>query len=685
MDGSSGPDCLHCGARLEPLTERGSLECLRCWVALAQGLEPPRVAGYQQLDALGEGGSASVYLAREPGTNRLVALKIAREDAPHAALIFRAELKAAAKLDRRYVVPVLTGGQGVDGRAYLVMELMENGTLTEAVAIGRFSQRREILELVCKLARAVQHAHGRAVLHCDLKPENILFDSEGEPRIGDFGLAQDLDHGGSAGETCGGTRGWMSPEQARRKAPRAGSDTEAGSDVLTVASDVFSLGVLLYWLLARRLPFGDGEDFAERVASEPTPSPIQSRFMARELDWEASAVCARAMAKAPTDRYASAAELGDDLTRALAGQPIDAERTRPLRRVAKWVRRHRLLSLAAIQLVLLLLYLPLVPLLVVSESHGVLTESNSNAALHQAGAVMNEVRAFAERLQRVAEDPEVQRLVNEPVPVTPQGLARHGSSDVDNLTIFSLDGLLRARWPSPAQVQNHLDVSWRDYFLGAVRLGHDRARQVRVARTIRSTVDGQVKVEIATPMFDGNGAFVGVLAGARRTRSTFGDLQMSCVLGGSCVTALLSSRDRDGPSAAQPQALSVVAAPGLKLGTEAALDLSLSQRICRKLGCTPAPSHQLSRALGQSVLIEDYIDPVSNARSIGAFAAVGGTGLVVSVSTPVSAARDLTDRMLHKARSYLGVPLLLGLGLFGALLAVGLVLPARRIDTGQPE
>jgi serine/threonine protein kinase len=95
-------------------------------------------------------------------------------------------------------VPVLSGGQDADGRAYLVMELMESGTLTEAIAIGRFGQRREILELMCKLARAVQHAHSRAVLHCDLKPENILFDSDGEPRIGDFGLSQDLDHGGSA-------------------------------------------------------------------------------------------------------------------------------------------------------------------------------------------------------------------------------------------------------------------------------------------------------------------------------------------------------------------------------------------------------------------------------------------------------------------------------------------------------
>jgi hypothetical protein len=71
MDGSSGPDCPRCGARLEPLDERGSLDCVRCWFALAQGSEPPRFAGYQRLDVLGRGGSAVVHLAREPGANRL--------------------------------------------------------------------------------------------------------------------------------------------------------------------------------------------------------------------------------------------------------------------------------------------------------------------------------------------------------------------------------------------------------------------------------------------------------------------------------------------------------------------------------------------------------------------------------------------------------------------------------------
>ena len=109
-------------------------------------------------------------------------------------------------------------------------------------------------------------AHGRAVLHCDLKPANILFDSQHEPHIADFGLARTIEASGSFGEAWGGTRGWMSPEQV-----------DKGS--IDNKSDVFTLGVFLYWLLCGTLPFGQGDDFDELVRQgQPKPIPPQRRW-----------------------------------------------------------------------------------------------------------------------------------------------------------------------------------------------------------------------------------------------------------------------------------------------------------------------------------------------------------------------------------------------------------------------
>lgn len=134
------------------------------------------------------------------------------------------------------------------------------------------------------------------------------------------------------------------------------------------------------------------------------------------------------------------------------------------------------------------------------------------------------------------------------------------------------------------------------------------------------------------------------------------------------MTELLGPRDRDSPGP-RPTAISVVAAPGLEAGTEITWDLALGRTICAQLGCTPAPRDQFQARTGARPVVADYVDPVSHMASIGSFAPVGGTGLVVVVATPRSAVRELTDRMLRKARSYLGVPMLLAGVLLGALLA----------------
>lgn len=623
------------------------------------------IAGYRLLSVLGEGGCGVVYLARELGSERLVALKIAKPDAPLAELLFRNEIKNACKLTHPNIVGVLAGSQTESGQAFLVMELMENGTLSEAVAIGRFRERRAILELVLKLARALEHAHRYFVLHCDLKPENILFDANDEPHLADFGLAQlTNDAELSQPVSFGGTRGWMSPEQARNKLARV----EPGT--LTTASDVFSLGIVLYWLLRGELPFGNGVSFEERVQFEPAPSPVPHRRWAADLDWELAVICQGAMAKDPGDRYRSAAELADDLERACNGLPISAERGLPARRLAKWVRRHKLLALVGVLLGLFVLYLPVVPFLVLEQSRSVLIEQSSNAAVYQAGAVMNELRAFAERLQRIAADGHIQQLVEHPELVTvPVAIPRHVGSGFENLVVFSTDGVLLGRMRKSENLPLGFSYAFRDYFEGAMRLGREGRHQVYVARALRSKSSGQMALDLSLPLFGKTGEFVGFLSGSRELSSTFGAVQMNCAGGGNCMTALLGPRDRDLAGVPMPSNLSVVAAPGLAPGAEVAWDLTLGKTICARLGCTPAPRDQFQARSGVRPVVADYIDPISHIASIGAFAPVGGTGLVVVVSTPRSAVRELTDRMLQKARSYLGTPTLLGVVLLGALLA----------------
>ena len=325
-------------------------------------VELPRVPGYELDEVLGEGGAGTVYLASEVAADRLVAVKLAKT--ADAELVFREEMRCARKLVHPRIVRALASGRTAEGRGFLVLEYVPGGTLAEAVEAGRCSEPRDVLGLMLEVTRAVQHAHEHAVLHCDLKPENILLDAHDMPRVSDFGVARRLRVGASAekystseGACLGGTIGWMSPEQTRLV---GNSDPEAFSE-LTVASDIFSLGVLLYWLVARALPFGDGADFIARVQHE-RPAPCTSaRPNWKSWAWEIEAVCQRCMNKQRQNRYSSAAELGDDLQRLLSGLAISAEHPMLARRAAKWVRRRPLAAVAVTLLPLLVLYLLVLP------------------------------------------------------------------------------------------------------------------------------------------------------------------------------------------------------------------------------------------------------------------------------------------------------------------------------------
>jgi eukaryotic-like serine/threonine-protein kinase len=687
MDGSHepgpGPVCPRCGAELH---DADAAECVGCWFSLIDGRGARSVGNYRLLGEIGQGGSAVVFLAERIEKGDLFALKLARPEAQHAHLAFQNELSNARRLQGSSagVVGVVDHGRSERGDAFLVLQLMEGGNLMDAVAAGKFANRRDALALVGKLAHMLASAHGRAVLHCDLKPDNILFDAKSEPHLADFGVAQQLaSPGSSKAIALGGTRGWMSPEQARGLSTNSVPPGEGSAIApLTVASDVFSLGVILHWLLTGEQPFGAGADYEERVQFQEAPPCVPPRRLARELEAECASICRRALQKDPARRYQTAAQLAEEINRALAGRPLLSEGARPLRRLALWVSRHKLLALAALELSLLLFYLPLVPLLVLGQSRAVLVEQNANAALHQAGAVMNELRDLSERLTNMAEQPEIQALAHHSGLYLPSPeLGRFATPDIDNLIVFSTDGSARARWPLLRIYPRTDDFSFRDYFRGAAGLAGEGRRELYVSRVIRSQTTGHLDLEVVTPMYDAAGKWIGVAAGARPARSTFGAVQMNCAGGGACLTGLLAARDRDDAGAPQPPGISFVAAPELRTGQEVALDTALSRKICERIGCAPAPRAQFTARANVQPLVENFLDPVSGRAMLGAFAPVGGTGLVVVVATPISAERELTNRMLEKARAYLGVPLLVGAVLFVTLLA-SLRLRGARLTAG---
>lgn len=657
--------CARCGGPLSQ-TAYGEV-CTVCVFGAGLGSDSDgRVGPYELLQSLDQGGTSTVYIAQKHGEHDgLVALKLARPEVlenAEAVVAYRngARIQKALR-DLPNIVSTYEIGTHADGRPYSVMPLLEGGTLADAENRASRTDPLATLALMIKLARAVQLAHERGVLHCDLKAANILFNVQGEPFITDFGLGRimataELTRGASF---RGGTPGWMSPEQAQQQE-------------LTTASDVFSLGVMMYWLLSGVMPFGEGDDSLRRVTSEPA-APL-STLHAGRLRWELDQICARVLQKQPQERYRSAAELADDLVRAHDGLPIDAERRRPVRRAVKWMRRHKIAALAGVELSMLLLYLPLMPLPVVGEVKHAIRDQISFSAVAQAGAVMNELRASAHRLQQAALAPEVQSLVSySDVYAPPSALIERVGAE-DALSVFSADGTLRARWPEPRIPWPSLAFGFRDYFQGQLRIAEAGRHDVYVARAFHSTGDEEAMLGLSTPLY-ADGEYIGALLGRTRARATFGAMQMGCGKSGTCLSALLGPRDRDVASESMPTSIYVLAAPGVADGQEVMLDDSLARMICARFDCQPAPFDQFEQAAQpQPIILDDYEDPLSHHRSMAALAPVGRTGLIVVVAAPNHALYALTERVTDRITTFLWVPLLLGL----LLLAAATLRPEQR-------
>jgi len=629
--------CPTCDGDVLP-TVSGEL-CGACLLTAAVSDERRFVGDYELFQKLGEGGMAEVYLAKHVGSDEVVALKLAK-----AAVIagagglawFLQQARTEASLHHPNIVRVLAAGTHA-GQPFLVMPLMDEGTLADEHNTVRFARPDLRLKLVLKIARAVQFAHERGVLHCDLKHENILFDSALEPHVSDFGLARTLDGTKAAADSRirGGSRGWMAPEQVRGEA-------------LTTASDVFALGVMLHWITAREFPFGNGEAFEARVLDETPPPP--SRWTP-ELDWGLLAIAHRALQKAPEQRYESAAALADDLERLQQGQCIRGWHVPPWGRAFHFARSRPGLRNA---ILLLLPCFALIALLVSrsqsEELRRAVLEMNAYAASGQAAAVLYQLREYADAIERAAEDPGVKALVRTAPPTAPNDKPcavhtaledsaplRFHATRFSTMVALNADGCARARIseepPSPDYIQRSFD--WRDYFGGARGDAVRGSRRAHVREAYRSSVSQLMKFAVSAPLFEAD-QWIGVITGSITAASTLEMPRTTRSANSAQTTVLLGPLepergDLPGQSIRQ---FTFLVHPLLGRGEKRTLD--------RELGVSLEHAFKTAESRGRGqfeletvppIQRADYVDPLLGDRWLAAFAPVGGTGYVVLVQT----------------------------------------------------
>ncbi len=349
-----------------------------------------RVGPYRLLRELGRGGMGVVFLAEraDDAFEKQVAVKLLKPELAAGAFArrFQEERRILARLDHPNIARLLDGGGGAEGRPYLVMELVAGEPITGYCARLQLpiAQRLALFRKVCA---AVHEAHRSLAIHRDLKPANILVDAEGEPKLLDFGIAKllrsDSDQPATVTEWRPMTPEYASPEQLEGRP-------------LTTASDIYALGVLLYELLTGARPRDLVNGAEKRVNAEPAKpshavsrrgvagSTAEKKQWRRRLAGDLDTITLKALRLEPQRRYASAAQLAEDIDRHLAGFPVAARKDTFFYRLGKFTRRHKA-ALAAAALAAIA---------------GVILQVAHNMAL---GAEQRQTERALQRAERVAE------------------------------------------------------------------------------------------------------------------------------------------------------------------------------------------------------------------------------------------------------------------------------------------
>ena len=556
--------CSRCGGENAP---RGF--CADCLLSAAlDDIEPPELGGtligpYRLGGLLGAGGVGLVYEAvdvrpRAIRPGQKVALKIlaAGVDAPDQ-LVREAQLAAA--LEHEHILPVYEVGEH-DGISYFTMKRVEGGPLKTPAASSR-----EAAEVTLKIAKAVRFAHRHGILHRDLKPANVLVDEDGRPFVTDFGLAEREET--ADGKVRAGTPEYMAPETW---------DAKPASTVV----DVWGVGTILYQLLAGRPPFEAPslQELQRKICGE-APPPLVG------IPADLAAICQRCLQREPAYRYVSAHELALDLERFLANEPVHA---RPLGFFARgWrrVTRHPVMAVLSVLLLSVAIGLCFALLsgmraqraatiaeLERTRAQQTAFRTAEYAAKYAADDVARQFRRHSDVVEAAGRDARVARAIADQVQAQAMCdalLAEHKAETFNAWYLFDATGVMWGRAPLTPNDNRGRSYAWRDYFVGAEKLGRSVVSRPYVSSVFRSESDDLYEIAISFPVHDEARRFVGVLVTAIRTGAALGPIRLKDSPDQRLTLALLAPRDRDRerrPDEARPDRIMILH-PSLADGT----------------------------------------------------------------------------------------------------------------------